>query len=378
MITIKAILTNNLTFTSISAEPLNQFSNAKLVVYLPALATDTFVYTWVTPSNLKMSERLLSRDAAEEVGDYEGLFAYSSQIYPGMTLGLTAQQDTGTALFRVRIGNILSPIAKVTVLKSLSPEDTEMPPSELAAIAELNERVDNIEDELQGDFVRVGFEDGDYQELTDLNAPDLIYVERNGIQSYITADGMIGPIERNVTTLTYETAVETTIANPTAYARTWFFPIEELQNNPVDIENAEYELMNLQQNEEPEVNMFSMNVEDDNPEQEVGFSDEEVQVASLGVEPDNEQEPGFIDSEVQVASLGVEQENEQEPGFMEEEVMTASIGVDNELEQEPGFMEEEIQTQSLYVENENEQQPGQMDNELSINPLGIGDPHREV
>jgi hypothetical protein len=167
---------------------------------------------------------------------------------------------------------------------------------------------------------------------------------------------MIGPIERNVTTLTYETAVETTIANPTAYARTWFFPIEELQNNPVDIENAEYELMNLQQNEEPEVNMFSMNVEDDNPEQEVGFSDEEVQVASLGVE----------------------QENEQEPGFMEEEVMTASIGVDNELEQQPGFMEEEIQTQSLYVENENEQQPGQMDDELSINPLGIGDPHREV
>ena len=373
MIKLHITLDQNYKLVSGVAGSLNQFSNAQIVVHFPAAQVGTVFYAWVTPGNLNIGERILSRDEEEDYDSND--FAYSAQIYPGMTLGLAAQQDTGYALMRVRLNNVLSPLIKIPILKSLAPADTEMPPSELE---QLNDRLDTIEEELQGEFVKVGFEDGDYQELTDLNAPDLIYVERNGIQSYITADGMVGPIERNVTTLTYETAVETTIANPTAYARTWFFPIEELQNNPVDIENAEYELMNLQQNEEPEVNMFSMNVEDDNPEQEVGFSDEEVQVASLGVEPDNEQEPGFTDSEVQVASLGVEQENEQEPGFMEEEVMTASIGVDNELEQEPGFMEEEIQTQSLYVENENEQQPGQMDDELSINPLGIGDPNTEV
>jgi hypothetical protein len=333
MITIKAKLNSNLTFTSISAESLNQFSNAKLVIYLPAEAEGTVLYSWITPSNLKLAERLLTRDAAEEEGEYEGLFAYSSKIYPGMTLGLTAQQDTGVALFRVRIGNLLSPIAKLTILKSLSPEDTEMPPTELE---ELNERIDNIEQELEGDFVKVGFEDAQYQELTDLNAADLIYVERSGIQSYITADGMIGPIERNITTLTYETAVETTITDPTGNARTWFFPIEEIVgNSSPEIDQPVYEPMNLQQNEGPEVNMFSMNVE-------------------------------HINSD------------EQEPGYMENEVMTASIGVDNEVEQQPGYMEEEIQTQSLYVENENEQQPGQMDDELSVNPLGIGDPHSEV
>jgi hypothetical protein len=291
---------------------------------------------------------LLARDTEE---DYEGVdFAYSAKLYPAMTLGLAAQQDTGYALFRVRLGNSLSPIIKIPVLKSLAPEQTEMPPTELE---EINARLDEIAQELEGDFVKVGFEDAEYQELTDLNTNDLLYVERNGIQSYISADGMLGAIERNVTTLTYETAVETTIADPTAYARTWFFPVEQLENNPINIENAEYELMNFQQNETPEVNMASFNVEYfENEEQEVGFSENEVQVASLGVEPENEQEPGFMESEVQTQSLGVEPDNEQEPGFTETE----------------------IQTQSLNIEQEEEFQPGESSDELNINPLGIGDP----
>ena len=296
MITIRAVMTSNLNFTSVSAESLNQFSNAKLVVYLPAMASGTVLYSWVTPSNLKLAERTLVRDAAEEVGDYVGKFAYSSQIYPGMTLGLTAQQDTGVALFRVRIGNLLSPLAKIKVLKSLTPEDTEMPPSQYE---ELDARIDAIEDDLAEAGVFVSVDVGaTYDEVTDLDQTDNIYVERGGVGKFITANNMLGGIETNIDTLNYEAAVGTTIAEPD-WARTWFDPIEEIVGNTV-VENAPTQLENMNFTDEtPEINLMAAMLDNtvNTNEQMVGLSENEVVGSAPQVESEQELQPGVSDSE---------------------------------------------------------------------------------
>lgn len=305
-------MTSNLNFTSVSAESLNQFSNAKLVVYLPAMASGTVLYSWVTPSNLKLAERTLVRDAAEEVGDYVGKFAYSSQIYPGMTLGLTAQQDTGVALFRVRIGNLLSPLAKIKVLKSLTPEDTEMPPSQYE---ELDARIDAIEDDLAEAGVFVSVDVGaTYDEVTDLDQTDNIYVERGGVGKFITANNMLGGIETNIDTLNYEAAVGTTIAEPD-WARTWFDPIEQIEGNTV-VENAPTQLEQMNFTDEgPEINLMAAMLDEtvNTNEQVVSISENEVLITFEGAEPETEQVVGQSSTEVNPNGQ-VENENELQPG----------------------------------------------------------------
>jgi hypothetical protein len=128
MIKLHISLDANYKVTSGVAGSLNQFSNAEIVVHFTAAQVGTLFYAWVTPGNLNIPERVLTRDEDEDYDEND--FAYSAQLYPGMTLGLTSQQDTGYALMRVRLGNTLSPIIKIPVIKSLAPGDTEMPPTE--------------------------------------------------------------------------------------------------------------------------------------------------------------------------------------------------------------------------------------------------------
>jgi hypothetical protein len=337
MITIRAILTNNLNFTSISAESLNQYSNAKLVVYLPALASGTVLYSWITPANLKIGERILARDAAEDSEDYEGLFAYSSQIYPGMTLGLTAQQDTGVALFRVRIGNILSPIAKLTVLKSLTPEDTEMPPTQFELLEEL---IEAIQEQLAEEFVKVDIA-AEYDEITDLDQQDAIYVEREGVGKFITANNMLGGIEANINTLNFEASVGTTIAEPT-WARTWYDPIEQIEGNTVvENEPTVLEQMNFT-DESPEVNLMAASLDEtvNTNEQTISISNTEVLMAFAEVEPVVEQTVSETEGEEVVADFATaEPEQEQTVGTSESEVNNSNV--EGETELTPGVSETE-------------------------------------
>lgn len=290
MIKLHITLDSNYKVTSNVAGSLNQFSNAEIVVHLPAAQVGTLYYAWVTPGNLNIGERTLGRDEEEDYDEND--FAYSAQIYPGMTLGLTSQQDTGFALMRVRLGNTLSPLIKIPVLKSLAPADTEMPPTELEQI---NERLDTIEEELQGDFVAVAIENV-YEEIEDLDQQDAIYVARAGIGKYITANNMLGGIENNINTLNYEASVGTTIAEPT-WARTWYDPIEQIEGNTVvENEPTVLEQMNFT-DEGPEVNLMAAMLDEtvNSQEQIIGLSEGEV--SAPNVEGETELAPGVSETE---------------------------------------------------------------------------------
>lgn len=312
MIKLHILLDDNYKIISGVAGSLNQFSNAEIVVHFPTQQVGTVLYAWVTPSNLNIGERQLTRDAAEDVDDYENMFAYKIRVYPGMTLGLAAQQDTGFALLRVRLGNVLSPLIKIPVIKSLAPDDTEMPPTE---VEQINDRLDSIEEELAGDFVRVGL---DYDEIDDLDQEDKIYVEREGVSKFITANNMLGGIEANIIALNYESAVGTTIAEPD-WARTWFDPIEEIVGNTVvENEPTVLEQMNFT-DEGPEINLMAamLDATVNTNEQVVSISENEVLVAFAGAELDVEQTVG--ESETEVSNGQLENELELKPGVSEDE-----------------------------------------------------------
>lgn len=219
MIKLHISLDAHYKITSGVAGSLNQFSNAKVVVHFPSLQTSPVLYAWVTPNNLTLPERQLIRDADEDYDENDK--AYVIDVYPGMTLGLTAQQDTGFALLRVRLGNVLSPLIKIPVLKSLAPGDTEMPPTiyENIAIevADHEVRITQLEENVTSSAVRV---DLAYTELTSAANTDKFYVNSGGTPRYITRANLLGDIEFNAnvgTTSTDPNAVEET-------ARTWFTP----------------------------------------------------------------------------------------------------------------------------------------------------------
>lgn len=123
-----------------SPGPLTEHSTGTLVVLLDYLASSLY-FTWVNPTNRKFEERALYR-AAEL--DETGRYAYKATIFPIMTVGL-ARQDSAFSMVSFREGEKLSPYIKIPVVRSIYPEQTEIPPT---AVDEINTEINNIKQDI--------------------------------------------------------------------------------------------------------------------------------------------------------------------------------------------------------------------------------------
>ncbi len=123
-----------------SPGPLTEYSTGALVVLLDYLASSLY-FTWVNPTNRKFEERALYR-AAEL--DEAGRYAYKATIFPIMTVGL-ARQDSAFSMVSFREGGKLSPYIKIPVVRSIYPEQTEIPPT---AVDEINAEINDIKQDI--------------------------------------------------------------------------------------------------------------------------------------------------------------------------------------------------------------------------------------
>ena len=149
---------SNLQREKTTIQTLNQYSTAQLVILLTEVAGTPPTFNWVTPGGVKLSERLLFRDASL---DEEGLYAYSATIYPGMTSGVATSVDVGNVRLSIRIGEQTSPYIRVPVNKSILPEQTDFPKSSLEELADVlldlqNEKVSKSGDTMTGDLLMSG------------------------------------------------------------------------------------------------------------------------------------------------------------------------------------------------------------------------------
>lgn len=121
MITI--IADANLKILSSSVDSLIEYSTDALILKLPTkFATPS--YSWVSPTNTRFPERPMMR--APEL-DEEDSYAYKGGILPAMTAGVSAQNMSGMSLFSFRWDTKFSPITKVTVERSILPEEAIIP-----------------------------------------------------------------------------------------------------------------------------------------------------------------------------------------------------------------------------------------------------------
>lgn len=123
-----------------SPGPLTEYSTGTLVVLLDYLASSLY-FTWVNPTNRKFEERALYR-AAEL--DETGRYAYKATLFPIMTVGL-ARQDSAFSMVSFREGGKLSPYIKIPVVRSIYPEQTEIPPT---AVDEINTEINDIKQDI--------------------------------------------------------------------------------------------------------------------------------------------------------------------------------------------------------------------------------------
>jgi hypothetical protein len=146
-------------------------------------------------------------------------------------------------------------------------------------------------------------------------------------------------IDTKVANLNYEVSVGTDIVEPER-ARTWFQPAETefsmfLTSVPTILEQE------VTLNEEPEVNLSSASLDENNTEQTVSSSDDEVNLSGVSLDDgSSESVVGFTDDEYSYSIDSEDTDSEQIPGTSEGDV---SSGIENnEVEFIPGFSENEI------------------------------------
>ena len=103
-----------------------EYSTQKLVLLLPSLSEEAITYTWISPTNTRFIERLMFRDEDEDEEDY---VAYSATIFPVMTAGVSATQNSGISFLSFRKGNVFSSMIKIAVEKSVLPEQSILLPT---------------------------------------------------------------------------------------------------------------------------------------------------------------------------------------------------------------------------------------------------------
>ena len=126
---IKIYLNENLRPISNIVTDIYQYSSVPLYVFIddsitPA-ATPTF--NWITPGNLQMDERGLTRNATY---DETGYCAYTATIYPFMTSGVPSSQDFGKALISIDVDDVMCPIVKIPVDRTILPSQLDLPQSQ--------------------------------------------------------------------------------------------------------------------------------------------------------------------------------------------------------------------------------------------------------
>jgi hypothetical protein len=107
-------------------ENIFQYSNTELVVLLAELPTVSPTFNWITPSGVKLVERVLFRNAALDTATH---YAYDGMIYPGMTEGILTNVDVGTARMSLQADSTLSPFVKIPVDKTIIPIQTQLIPT---------------------------------------------------------------------------------------------------------------------------------------------------------------------------------------------------------------------------------------------------------
>jgi len=111
---------------------MTEYSQDQLVVKVPnELLTEEIFFSWISPSNTKFTERVMSYSA--ELSD-ETHKAFVGNIYLAMTAGISGQSDTGTAMFSFRSEGFYSPVVRVTVNKSILPDIIDYPDSQVEEI----------------------------------------------------------------------------------------------------------------------------------------------------------------------------------------------------------------------------------------------------
>ena len=79
--------------------------------------------------------------------DEVGFYAYSATVFPVMTVGLMGQQTTSNATFSFRIGELFSPLVRIAVHKSVFPEQTELPITQVDTMsAKINTFIDDMDE----------------------------------------------------------------------------------------------------------------------------------------------------------------------------------------------------------------------------------------
>lgn len=189
---LKIYTDNNLKILNSVVQPITEYNTDELVL-MTVNEVVSPKFSWITPTNLRFAERelyrapqhddlgyrwvastetvfneanlvgkgivLIESDALPLAGEFVGYvidrdqtyyetesfpvkFAYSAVIYPVMSAGLIVQQDSGKCLFSFRIDTKFSSIVKVSVNKSIFPEQTQLAPSN---IDELQNTINNLE-----------------------------------------------------------------------------------------------------------------------------------------------------------------------------------------------------------------------------------------
>ena len=142
--TIKIKIDDSFCITGSPVGAIAQYSEARVILLSPMKLENNLFFSWITPGNVKISERPLWRFPEEDVG---GMFAYIGKIDVGMTGGNIG--DKGISMISFRYDHYATGFARITVLGSIAPESSfvfpDMTETLLTKIRELEDRVAVLE-----------------------------------------------------------------------------------------------------------------------------------------------------------------------------------------------------------------------------------------